>query len=454
MSSLWRVSKIRTGGLLAAGGLLVGLMMFIVLPALASTAGQPVPPPSTAGITPIDVDTGGQSNDCYVFGSAAANQFRIANPKSKTYSTSVNGAPVTFTVKLNPDGAQGLPAYANQKYMDVSSTGAAIVDIGIKGGTDETDYRYSGLPAGYVTADGALHAPAQATDATTGMPTTLYSISNLTFCFDVRGSVSGTVYDDLNQNGQNDDTSPQSGWTVHLYEGTTLVKTTTSGSGGSYAFALQLSTGSQYTVCEVPPSGNWAQTQPSPSDTNVCSAAGELAKGYRFTPASTTQQISGKDFGNVASQLCVSGPFGEPGYQIQLAGCKPNQSYVFNSGTTQAGKPFVSVWGGDQTNATEEPLVEKITWPYNASLGQNQFTMLYTDIFPFDLTKLKTMQYCKLDPRDGSEFTLQPQYQTSATKGDILPGTETSCLISTTESANTTYVAYVYSDIDGLRTTP
>ena len=28
------------------------------------------------------------------------------------------------------------------------------------------------------------------------------------------------------------------------------------------------------------------------------------------------------------------------------------------------------------------------------------------------------------------------QYQTSASKGDILPGTETSCLISTTESAN------------------
>ena len=428
-------------------------MMFIVFPALASTAGGAVPPPSTAGVMPIDVDTGGQSNDCAVFNSTAANQFRIANPKSKTYSTSVNGAPVTFTVKLNPDDATGLPGYANQKYMDVSSTGAAIVDIGIKGGTDETDYDYSVLPAGYVTADGALHAPAQATDSRTGLPTTLYSISNLTFCFDVRGSVSGTVYHDLNQNGQNDDNSPQSGWTVHLYQGTTLVKTTTSGSGGSYAFALQLATGSQYTVCEVPPSGTWAQTQPSPSDTNVCSAAGELVKGYRFTPASTTQQISGKDFGNVPSQLCVPGPFGEPGYEIQLAACKPNQSYVFNSGTTPGGKPFVSVTGGDQTNTTEEPLVEKITWPYDPTQGQNQLELQYTDVFPYDLTKLKTMQYCKLDPRDGSEFTLEPPYDTIVSKGDILPGTETSCLISTTESADGTYVAYVYSAIDGLRTT-
>ena len=175
-------------------------------------------------------------------------------------------------------------------------------------------------------------------------------------------------------------------------------------------------------------------------------------KGYRFTPTSATQQITG-DFGNVTSLSCTTGPFGEPNYQIQFADCKPNQSYVFDSGTTPAGKPFVSVWAGDQTNATEVPLVEKITWPYDASMGQNQFAVLYTDVFPFDLAALKAMQYCKLDPRDGSEFTLQPQYQTSASKGDILPGTETSCLISTTESANATFVAYVYSAIDGLRTT-
>ena len=451
MSSLWRVSRIRISGFLAAGGLLIGLVMFIVLPALASTAGQPVPPPSTSGVMPIDVNTGGQSNDCALFGSTAANQFRISNPKSQTYSTSVNGAPVTFTLKLNPDDAKGLPAYANQKYVDVSSTGAAIVDIGIKGGADETRYSYAGLPGGFTTADGALHAPAQATLAD-GTPTTLYSISNLTFCFNVRGSVSGTVYQDLNRNGENDDSSTQSGWAVNLYQGTTLVKTTTSGSGGFYTFSLQLATGSQYTICEVPPSGTWAQTQPSPSSTSVCSKAGELLKGYRFTPTSATQQITG-DFGNVTSLPCTTGPFGEPNYQIQFAECKPNQSYVFDSGTTPAGKPFVSVWAADQTNTTEVPLVERITWPYDVSMGQNQFAVLYTDAFPFDLAALEAMQYCKLDPRDGSEFTLQPQYQTSASKGDILPGTETSCLISTTESADATFVAYVYSDIDGLRTT-
>jgi SdrD B-like protein len=453
MHSLRTISRVRVGGAFAAIAVLLALMMFIVLPAVASLPGQPVPPPSTNGVTPIDVNTGGQSNDCAVFGSPGANQYRIANPKSQTYSTSVNGTPVTFTLKLNPDDAKEKPAYANQKYVDFSSTGAAIADVGIKGGTDETDYRYWMESTGPVTADGALHAPAQATDSNTGLPTSLYSISNLTFCFDVAGSVSGTVYQDVNQNAKNDDGSPQAGWTVHLYQGTNLVKSTTSGSNGSYSFALQLAPGSQYTVCEAPPSGTWAQTQPSPSSANVCSASDELAKGYQFTPTSASQKITGDDFGNAGSTTCTPAPFGLPNYQIQFATCKPDQSYVFSSGTTPAGKPYVSVWAGDQTNATEVPLVEKITWPYDATKGQNQFTVLYTDDYPFDLTKVKTMQYCQLDPRDGSEFTLQAQYQSSSSKGSVLPGTETSCLISTTESADGTFRAYIYSTLDGLRTT-
>ena len=116
------------------------------------------------------------------------------------------------------------------------------------------------------------------------------------------------------------------------------------------------------------------------------------------------------------------------------------------------GRPFVSVWAGDQTNGLEVPLVEKVTFPFDPTIGQNQFAVLYTDVFPFDLTQLKTMQYCKLDPRDGSIHPATA-VQTSASKGSVLPGTETSCLISTTESANATFVAYAYSVLDGLRTT-
>src|SRR4051794_20527649 len=121
---------------LAVLGGLVALTFFVVLPAFASTPGGPVPPPSARNITPIDYNTGGQSNDCELFyaGNPAAKppyQFRIANPKSQTYTTTVNGATVSFTLTLNPTAAkQSSPAYANDKYLDFTSSGASIVDVG------------------------------------------------------------------------------------------------------------------------------------------------------------------------------------------------------------------------------------------------------------------------------------------------------------------------------------
>ena len=55
-------------GALVAFGSLVGLVLFVVLPAFATSAGGPIPPPSIPkGVTPVDVPTGGQSNDCSVF---------------------------------------------------------------------------------------------------------------------------------------------------------------------------------------------------------------------------------------------------------------------------------------------------------------------------------------------------------------------------------------------------
>jgi 5-methyltetrahydrofolate--homocysteine methyltransferase len=52
---------------------------------------------------------------------------------------------LTFTLATNPPNlVPGLPGYTNDKYVSVSSTGAAIVDIGIKGGTDTARYNYTG----------------------------------------------------------------------------------------------------------------------------------------------------------------------------------------------------------------------------------------------------------------------------------------------------------------------
>jgi SdrD B-like protein len=458
-------------------------VLFVVLPALATPPGVRIPPPSVQkGITPIDVPTGGQSDDCSVFYASAGTkptyQYRISNPKSKTYSTTVNNVPVSFTLQMNPGdlGANTTPAYTNDKYVSVTkSTGAAIVDIGIKGGTDTARYNYAGLTVpgatnanyGSVSSDTYLHGPAQSTVSGTNLtPTSLYSVSNLTFCFELAGSVSGTIYQDNDQNGSFNSPGDAglAGWTVDLRNHGTgsLVTSTTSGSDGSYGFSVPLTVGTTYRICESPPSGTWAQSQPAPSSdpgSKICVDSGELARGYTFTATSATQAVTGQDFGNVPAVTCSSpfDPFGDGSYLVKLAACKTN-NFVFNHGTTSGGKPFVSLWADDQTKP-KQPMVEKITWPYNVSGGQNQFKVLYTDAFPFDVNQLKAMQYCQLDPRDpsgadGLTLSSSPvDYTQDTNKGLVLPTGETSCLISTTESATGTFVAFVFSDIDGYRTT-
>src|SRR5438477_570960 len=56
--------------------------------------------------------------------------------------------------------------------LDLTSAGAEIVGIGIKGGTQSTAYNYAtGTAAGYVTADSALHAPLQSFTVSGGVET-------------------------------------------------------------------------------------------------------------------------------------------------------------------------------------------------------------------------------------------------------------------------------------------
>jgi len=474
-------------GAIGALAVLIGLVLLIVLPALATPPGVAIPPPSIPkGVTAVDVPTGGQSNDCTVFyannpANQPAYQYRISNPKSQKYTTTVNGTTVTFTLTMNPPNlSPSLPAYANDKYVSFTSTGVAIADAGIKGGTDTARYNYTGLLGGPsygagVTSDGYLHGPAQSTVSTTNLtPTSLYSVSNLTFCFTLAGSVSGTVYQDANQNGTKDtgDTG-QSGWTVSLYKGVTagnpvpagtLVSTTTSGSDGSYNFSLPFTAGTTYRVCESPPSGEWAQSQPLPSSPDICTTGTEKPKGYDFTPTSATQSFTGKDFGNVSAIACVQGPFGLPNYTIQLDQCKEN-TFVFSAtpgvidGNPSTPPPSVSVWVGDSTQA-EVPLVEKIVFPFTVQppgTPQPLMTLFYDDTFPFSQADATPMPFCQQDPRDTTEFGLQPGLDPAT----VLPGTATSCLIQQTMSAvrpdavnhpdQGTYTAYVYSRLDGYR---
>ena len=707
MKELRRFGNLAAGGLVAVG-LLVGLLMFVVLPAFATASGQLVPPPSTAGVTPTDVARGvPNGTDCSAFyannpASQPAYSYYIADPEEggPKYTTTVGGSTVTFTLKEDPPNTKpSLPAYANDKYLSFTSTGAVVTDVGvdagqdenqdIKGVTDVTRYSYSRLPGGFVTADGYLHPPAESVDKS-GNPTRLYSFSHVTFCFNLpTATVSGTVYRDANQNGKYDtgtdsaqsgwtvnlygsgstpiktftttgtgaytfavpvsssttyricevppassgiwaqsqpgsgagctgsgepangysfqattpgstfgpydfgnaqfasisgtafsdangnghndndtglggltatlydnttgafSTQPtgtdgtysfanqvvgnsytvcassptpgtykqtlpslgancnasgqagngyaftlgpsgianqdfgfqplgsisgvvyedanvngtyesgtdtaQSGWMVNLYDGSALRATTTSAGDGTYGFVLPLSTTTTYTVCEVPPSGTWAQSEPLPSSGDVCAGSNELPKGHAFTPSAQDETDTG-NFGNVHATSGASGTIQTSGYQVQLANPK-NTQFVINSGLI-SGKPFVSLWAGDATQSST-PMIEKFVWQYDPTAGQNRLTVEYTDIFPFNLSNLKVMPYCKVDPRDlttdPSGLTLLPSYQNDANKGQVLPGSDTSCLILSTEATGTgsdptkgTFTAYAFTDIDPM----
>ena len=174
-------------------------------------------------------------------------------------------------------------------------------------------------PAGYqqsAPTSGAATCPAGGRRLPHPVPST-GSTTNY-FGFRPLGSVAGTVFNDVNQNLANDDSSPLGGWTVTLYGGAQPVSTT-SNTDGSYKINAAFSTSTQYTLCETPPSGAPAGT-PGPRTclcrrrTTVCGpnqngngASGvpnELLKGLQFTPRSVGATITGKDFGNVAAVTC------------------------------------------------------------------------------------------------------------------------------------------------------
>ena len=110
MSELRRFGR-KALAAMGVAGALVGLTMFVVLPALASTPGTPVPPASSpGGVTPIDVQTGGQDNDCSLFYPAGStlHAFYVDNPKTKSYTDPATGA--TFNITTNPTPSTSWPS--------------------------------------------------------------------------------------------------------------------------------------------------------------------------------------------------------------------------------------------------------------------------------------------------------------------------------------------------------
>ena len=132
-------------------------------------------------------------------------------------------------------------------------------------------------------------------------------------------------------------------------------------------------------------------------------------------------------------------------YEVKLAACKPDQSFVTTYSDTGKTASLTPV----RTDLPPVPMVEKITW---SLVSGAQLKISYDDTVPYSDPKL--MLACKVDPRNLAvdEFTLKALYDTVAESGLVLPGVETSCLItSTINSQAGNYVAFVYSSIDGFR---
>lgn len=475
-------NKKRLAAGLSVVGATVAITLFVVLPALASSPGDYVNPPSTgAHVLPYDVAFGGNGACSNIFTGghslgAGVHEYDNGNPKSGLGLKSGNGDGVTFDLSLHS------PSNTTQT-LDVTGHGAAILGIGIKGGTQTTayDYLHNAL-GGWVAGDTGLHAPLQNNSYTTvgGVETgnSFYGISLLNVCYTALSYIQGTVYEDLNQDGAKNDgqASLLQGWKVDLYSGVTsgvkgsgtLVNSQTTDANGYYHFDVP-ATGT-YRVCEVPngsPSNgapNWVEDEPLPSTPALCNGAGEAPKGYEFTPVSTTGAVD--DFGNVGGYPCSAAGAQVGNGPYTVGTCKNDQLYVFNSGTNANGVPFISYWVGDPSQATI-PTVEQINFDDPIVNGQPKYkSLLYADGggFPPDPNNLLTMPYCLLDPRSPQSdgFTLAATYQDVNNAGSVIPSfsvanNRTSCVISIKTTAPTAagnpgrLQAYVFALGDPVR---
>ncbi len=412
-------------GLLAA---LTAGLVFAVLPA-GATGGNGA---SERGVVPTIVLLGGQSGDCSAVGSTAQYEFRVVNPKTKSYTDPATGVTFALTVK------------SSNTLLDFTVTGGVIEDVVIKGGTKSAHYDYlTGGPGEPVTWDKKLHAPPKGDDR-------YYSVSHVSLCYSKVGTIAGNVWQDSNENQAKDGFEDfQANWTINLYApgGTTPYRSTTTDAAGHYEFKL-VPLGRQYTVCETKPatdSSNWGQTTPT---TPVCAALGtNEEKGHQFT---LTADVLDKHFGNVQTvTLDCNAPSGpvttqNGNYTVQLGGAgfcakQGAQEYVFES---YLDPNQVANFHPQATGTGQVSVVERLIW----TIGTTQSSVLRYDDDVSNGIQLRDMLYCNLDPRvSGSDFDL-------ATNVGVLPNTHTSCLIKSTESAGGTRVDFVYSSVDGYRT--
>ena len=161
------------------------------------------------------------------------------------------------------------------------------------------------------------------------------------FCLAQVGTIQGTVFKDSNENAAKDTFEPvQSGWTVTLRSGSTVIGTRVTDASGAYTFGDQ-ALGTTYTVCETAPaaSGDWGQTTPAANA--YCPSP--LTTGHQFM-LDTAIRVA--DFGIVP---VVTAPcdetVGPAVYQFNrnCVSAQPTKTFVVSTWVDASGKQFVNL---------------------------------------------------------------------------------------------------------------
>jgi hypothetical protein len=277
-------------------------------------------------------------------------------------------------------------------------------------------------------------------------------------------TLSGKVFADANDNGVDNGEAGIPGRTVRLYTGaSTQAAEATTAQDGSYSFPNLSADNVTYKVCLAAAAG-YAQTLPrsSTSGSVECTGTGpaERSYGYGLTP---TDDTGGLSFGEIVSN-CTLETGNPPRYIVKFTyQCKDTARFLVDYSDAEGNK-IASVEPLDTTQP-KVPVLEKIIWSLPAD--GHQFQLLYDDTTPYgDTTPTlpgdlapKPMLDCTVEPRDAGaadpEFTLSSLYDQYSESGAVVRTGETSCLVASTISVEDgTYTAYVYSALDGWRSTP
>ena len=287
-------------------------------------------------------------------------------------------------------------------------------------------------------------------------------------------TIKGQIWNDSNESGAKDSfeslqrpgSAAPNNVSVVLFENGVQVPTTTPPAGtgvglsyddSGYTFS-NVPTGRNYVVCEVAGTGTWKQT--TGSSQGACGSA--LPNGWAIT---LNGDEVGKNFGNanaVAVNCADAGSLSPPPvvsggtrYTVKISGGCKNGSFVLEAyapDTVQRVANFHPVGSGPLTKIY---VIEKMEWSFTGT-GQPDPAgrSLKYDDDPSNGINPVPMQYCVKDPRGADPWTLVGDLTTGILPG--IDGTETSCLLTSTEKADGTYRRedWIFSSVDGYRLGP